>query len=229
MKIKIKIGNFSKPRDFYTYIHMKETTGEIFYVGKGQGNRFKTTKSRSEYWKRTAKKYGVIVDIVAHGISEHEALLLEKKLIKIYGRKNLGTGNLVNLTDGGEGYSGYICTDETRRKLSEAGKGRKHTEEHKQYMSDIMKGRVFSDETILKMRNARLGKKLTEEQRIKARDSRPSSRKVVCMETGEVFKSASEAARWVGVDTTSICKVCKGKHKHAKGFKFKYFEEENAA
>ena len=229
MKIKIKIGNFSKPRDFYTYIHMKETTGEIFYVGKGQGNRFKTTKSRSEYWKRTAKKYGVIVDIVAHGISEHEALLLEKKLIKIYGRKNLGTGNLVNLTDGGEGYSGYICTDETRRKLSEAGKGRKHTEEHKQYMSEVMTGRLVSEDTKNKLRNYRLGKKLTEEQRIKLRDSNSRSRKVMCIETGEIFKSASEAARCVGTDPSSICKACRGKKKYIRGFTWKYFEEENAA
>lgn len=228
MKIKIKIGNLSKPKDFYTYIHMKETTGEIFYVGKGQGNRFKTTKNRSEFWKRTANKYGVIVDIVAHKLSENEAFILEKKLIKIYGRKNLGTGNLVNLTEGGEGAVGYVCSEELREKRRILGTGRKHSDEHKQYMSGVMKGRVFSEETILKMRNARLGKKLTEEQRVKLRDSRSSSRKVVCMETGEVFKSASEAARWAGTDTTSICKVCKGKYKHAKGFKFKYFEENTA-
>ncbi len=215
MKIKIKTGNLPKPRDFYTYIHIKETTGEIFYVGKGHGNRFKELRSRSKYWKWTAEKYGVIANIVAHGLSENEAFLLEKKLIKIYGRKNLGTGNLVNLTEGGDGTSGYVCTEEHKEKISKATKGRKHTEEYKRYMSEIMSGRVLSEETKNKLS-------------IKMRSCNVNSKKVICIETGEIFNSASEAARSISGDPSCISKCCLGKINSHKGFRFKYFEE-NAA
>ena len=229
MKLKIKIGNLNKPKDFYVYLHMKETTNEVFYVGKGNDNRFKSIKNRSKYWKHVAEKHGAISYIIAHRLTEQEAFLLEKKLILKYGRRDLGTGSLVNLTEGGEGVSGYIFTPERREQCSRDSTGRKHTKEHKEYMSQIMKGRVFSDETLEKMSKARIGKKLDPIFLESFRLSRGNSKKVICIETGEIFNSASEAARSISGDPSSVSKCCLGKNNSHKGFKFKYFEEENAA
>ena len=45
---------------------------------------------------------------------------------------------------------------------------------------------------------------------------------VMCIETREKFHSAREAARKMGLDNSSICKVCKGKKSDVKGYHFKY-------
>lgn len=102
--------------DFYVYLHRKKTTGEVFYVGKGTRDRAWKHSSRNGYWKKVSKKYGYTVEIVLDNLQEWYALELEKDLISYYGRKNLGDGTLVNLTDGGEGSSGYIVSEQCRQK-----------------------------------------------------------------------------------------------------------------
>ncbi len=91
---------------FYVYLHRKKTTNEIFYVGKGSGDRAWSTTGRSDLWTRTIKKYGYTVEIVLDNLQEWYAFELEKELIALYGRLSDGRGKLVNLTDGGEGLSG---------------------------------------------------------------------------------------------------------------------------
>ena len=48
--------------------------------------------------------------------TEADALAAEQFLISYYGRKDLGTGCLINMTDGGEGTSGRVHSEETRHK-----------------------------------------------------------------------------------------------------------------
>ena len=65
---------------------------------------------------------------------------------------------------------GYIFTEESRRKMSEAKKGRpgpKHTEETKRKMSETRRGRFISEETKQKIRNSHIGKKLSMEHKRK--------------------------------------------------------------
>ena len=50
--------------DFYVYVHKKKTNGEVFYVGKGSGKRAWSAFGRNSMWKRTADKYGWLVEIV---------------------------------------------------------------------------------------------------------------------------------------------------------------------
>lgn len=59
-----------------------------------------------------------IVEIIAAYDEEADAFYLEKALIKRFGRRDLGTGTLCNLTDGGEGPAGRIVSVETRAKMS---------------------------------------------------------------------------------------------------------------
>jgi len=76
----------------------------------------------------------------------------------------LGTGILRNMTNGGDGISGYSHTEETKKLLSEktSGKnhtwyGRKHTEESKRKMRESGKNRKrkpHSEETKKKMRES---------------------------------------------------------------------------
>lgn len=118
---------------FYIYTHTKTGENIPFYVGKGTGNRAYQTTSRSDYWKNVSK-HGYVVEFAFENLSEEDALQMEKDMIKTYGRRDLGTGCLVNLTDGGEGSAGY-----------------KHSEEHKQKISALNMGKVLSDSTRIKM------------------------------------------------------------------------------
>jgi len=111
------------PRNDYVYIHKKETDGEVFYVGRGKRSRFKSIE-RNEFWKNIVKKHGCLVEIVAQGLHTYEAKLLEMKLVNLYGRRDLGEGSLVNLTDGGDGGENIIVSQATRDKISAANTGK---------------------------------------------------------------------------------------------------------
>lgn len=103
---------------FYVYLHLTEDTNEVFYVGKGKGPRAYKLSGRNKFWHNVVNKHGFTVKIVEENLTEEQSILLEKKLINEYGRRNLGTGKLVNLTDGGDGISGKIYTDAERYTVS---------------------------------------------------------------------------------------------------------------
>ena len=50
-------------------------------------------------------------------------------------------------------------------------------------------------------------------------------KRVICLETGEVFNTATEAAKEIGVHLSTISCVCTGKCKTAKGKTFRYIDE----
>ena len=104
---------------FYCYAHRTADTGHIFYIGKGHGNRA-YSKQRSKYWHNKANKHGYTVEIIASNLTERQAFDMEREFIAFYGRENL-----VNLTDGGDGTSGSVKSQETKDKISKANKGRK--------------------------------------------------------------------------------------------------------
>jgi hypothetical protein len=139
--------------EFYVY-QLKTSSGEIFYIGKGSGNRMykhiQIAKGNSVNRKRNPKLYNKISLVVKNGgyiipeilfksNSENECFVKETELISV-----IGKSNLCNLTDGGEGTSGYSLSDETKKRISAAKTGIKRvfTEEHKQRISQGMMGRV---------------------------------------------------------------------------------------
>jgi len=85
------------------YLHRNPKTKEVFYVGIGVETRAKDFSKRSIFWSNYKNKYGIEVDIIKKGLSSKKAQNIEVELIKKYGRRDLGTGSLVNLSHGGEG------------------------------------------------------------------------------------------------------------------------------
>lgn len=225
-EIEIKKGFSITPQNFYVYLHVKESDGTVFYVGKGTKHRWCISFSRSKHWKHTASKHGVICKIVAHNLTTEEALILEKKLITSYGRQDQKTGCLVNLTDGGDGVVNYVWTDEHRKKVAIASTGRRHTEEFKQLVSSIHKGKVLSSETKAKISKAKIGSKWYLAQREAAKDKGNSlSRAVICLNSGVIYKSISHTAKELTLDSSGVSKVCYGKRKHYKNISFKFLDE----
>ena len=224
--VEIKKGFNTKLRNFYVYLHIKESDGTVFYVGKGTKFRWSRVYDRTQHWKNTAIKHGVICKIVAHDLSAEEALVLEKKLIASYGRQDQKTGCLVNLTDGGDGVVNYVWTEEHRKKISEAGMGKRHTPETKEKIRQANVGRTFSAQTLKLMSDARKGTPWTEAQR-KASESRidPRSRSVICLNSAVIYSNVADVAKALNLDNSGVSKVCYGKRKQYNGFRFKFLDE----
>lgn len=129
------------------YKHIRLDTNEVFYVGIGsQKKRAYSTYKRSKFWHSIIEKTDYEVVILKENVSVEEAYQMEKDLIKFYGRRDLGLGTLVNMTDGGDGRFGAIASEETRRKMSQSRKGlntwtkgHKPTNETRQKISNVLK------------------------------------------------------------------------------------------
>lgn len=103
----------------YTYVHRRASDGSVFYVGKGKNRRAWSKDRKNRHWHNIVNKHGLVVEVVKDGMPEACALALERIFISIIGRENL-----TNLTDGGEGGTGYRPPPETRAKMSAAKKGK---------------------------------------------------------------------------------------------------------
>jgi hypothetical protein len=151
---------------FYTYAH-HTPDGRLFYIGKGSGKRAQSHRDRNTYWYNIVAKYGnPKVSIIANWGTPEEAYAHEIELIK----QNKAAGEkLCNLSDGGEGSTGFIMPAEAKIKISlsllgnkralgyeqsieqraenrsyqlgnSRAVGHQHTEQHKQKMSSIFIG-----------------------------------------------------------------------------------------
>lgn len=67
-------------RNYYVYVHICKSTGNIFYVGKGKGNRAYSTE-RNERWAEYVKKHQYFTLILYKNKTEGEALVIERRLI----------------------------------------------------------------------------------------------------------------------------------------------------
>ena len=163
------------PNRFYTYAYLREDKTP-YYIGKGTGDRIYSTNRRNNPPKDKSR-----IIFLKQNLTEEEAFRHEIYMIAVFGRKDLGTGILHNLTDGGDGASGAIKSEKTRKKLSEANKGKNNpnygkslSEETRRKMSEARKGenhpnygKSLSEETRRKMSEAHKGKTHSEEHKRK--------------------------------------------------------------
>jgi hypothetical protein len=130
-------------KTFYTYLWLRED-GTPYYVGKGTGNR---AYVQTFHITPVPSRDRILIQEFP---SEGVALEAEKFLIAYYGRKDIGTGCLRNLTNGGEGISGYKYSEAHRESLRQRMLGNHHTlgmklsEEFCRKQSDRLKGNKHS-------------------------------------------------------------------------------------
>lgn len=165
--------------------------------------------------------------ILYDNLSKSAAEMYEKALIKEWKTTDRRYG--YNVENGGN--ANKEIRYETRQKLSKSNKG------HVPWI----KGKRHSLESKIKNRNKHLGKqawnkgiKFSEESKNKMSKSKkelyktgwlPSNtKKVVCIQTNQVFNSSHEAARILGLNRSHITSCCTGNRKSTGGYNFKYLE-----
>ena len=113
----------------YVYRHVRLDTNQVFYIGIGSDSVHKRAKSkanRTRYWVNITAKTEYRVDILCDDLTWEEACDKEREFIALYGRVDMGTGTLVNLTNGGEGMNGILLKEETLVKFRQNKIGNKN-------------------------------------------------------------------------------------------------------
>lgn len=152
----------------YAYLRVNDSdtasAGTPYYIGYGKNRR-----AFNKHHKIPVPKDKSNIVFLYENISEQEAKELEKQEISKYGRKDKGTGILLNLTDGGEGVSGLIHSEETRdimsqKKIGEKNSffGKTHSEETKNKMSLTKKGKPAKGNFTGKIHSEETKKRLSE-------------------------------------------------------------------
>lgn len=150
---------------YYVYLLIDPRDMIPFYVGKGKGNRAQShlteTSSKGNRLKksiiRKIRSSGAepLIEFFQTELTEIDALSIEAKLIKKYGRRDLGLGPLSNMTDGGEGVTNRFVSEATKDKISKSRKGKRFSESHRSALSiaaKLRKRKPLSDETKEKIR-----------------------------------------------------------------------------
>jgi hypothetical protein len=146
---------------FYIYEHIRPDTNAVFYVGKGNGNRMNSLRDRNRYWKHIVGKVGSFnaLKILEH---EDEELVFLAEQERIDQLRRIGI-KLCNITNGGEGISGFNHSEESKKKMSVARKmlvPHKHSEESKEKIRQANTGVIFTEERKRKISEARKGHKM---------------------------------------------------------------------
>ena len=211
-------------RKYYVYKHTSPS--EKVYIGmtgrkpekrwkhNGTGYRGQT------YFYRAIQKYGwdnFEHEVLFENLTKNEAEHKERELIAYYKSYDSKYGYNIDL---GGNYCGNR-SEETKRKISEANKGRSYPPikpETRKLLSEISSGE----------NNPMFGKKHSEKTRKQMSIDRRGQKHewnrqyVYCVELHKIFNCMTNATNELGVNTSHLCSVCNGSRKTAGGYHWLY-------
>ena len=219
---------------YIVYQHKNKINGKV-YIGITMQDperrwRYGEGYKSSPHFYTAIQKYGwdnFEHNILFENLTKEEACQKEQELItefnsmnRKYGYNSTSGGDVFTMNDetkqkisqammGNKNGLGHPCSEEKKKKISKAQKGKKLTEEHKQKLSEAAK-----------KRHTPCSEKAKENIR-KASHKKP----VYCEELNQVFESVQECSRQLGIPATNISKLCNGRGKTLKGYHLKYYDD----
>jgi hypothetical protein len=191
---------------YYTYAYLREDRTP-YYIGKGKCNR--AYKRRKTDIKPPKDKSRIL--ILKNNLNEEQAFKHEIYMISVFGRKDLGTGILYNKTDGGDGSSNPSA--ETRRKMSEALKGKPRSKEIRIKISEAKKGRPLSEEHKMKLSEIKKNVYIPWNKGKKTNSQNASKKYKITFNTGKEI-IINNLSKWCKDNEYSRTQLCiKGKSK----------------
>ena len=162
-------------------------------------------------------------EILMDNLSKSEAIDLEKFFIFLYKSKDNKYG--YNCTYGGDGVSGFKHTEDAKRKIGIASSLRKRSIETRKKISEAHKGKkgrkwteeeykIHSEKAKKQWQNPEYKKYMIEQIKIKNKGKKPvTMKRVRCIETQEIFESVAQASKTYNIQACHISGCCKGKRK----------------
>lgn len=224
---------------YYIYRHIRTDENQVFYVGLGTKDIRETSFSkiyrrafskqkRNNFWKNIINKTSYNVEIIFESNDLSFIRQKETEFINLYGRRNLGKGSLVNLTDGGELNNNIVFSEEQKEKIRQYNLGLVHPEWRNQIKSKSQGGdnhwtkkKNFSNEAKINMSNAH--KKLRDNGYITA-----ISKAIIELDSNgntiNEWSSLRKAGIYYNVDGMTISNIIKGQKSRKlpnKTFKYK--------
>ena len=235
-------------RQYTVYVHINKTNGKRYY---GQTKRKVQDRwhEGEGYKKNQPAFYNAILKygwdgfehiVIAQNLSIDEANKLETELITKY--QTLSHEHGYNILYGGgnralpdsvrqkirKAHTGMIsgpCSEERKRKIGEANKGRVFSAEQRKRMSEGQKGKRYSEE-YKKRKSEQLKKEWAVGIRKPSTKPSPLRKPVIAIKiaTGEKtkFDCISHAAKALNVRRTDISTVLIGRQKTTRGYTFQY-------
>ena len=167
---------------YYVYSYLREDYSP-YYIGKGSGNRAYTKGPKEVKPPKDRSR----VKIIKESLTEEESFDVEKLYILVFGRIDLGTGILRNKTDGGDGASGAVRSEETKEKIRQANLGKQRPQWIYDKIAASNRGKKASAETRAKQSAARKGRKCTEEHKRKVSEAKASPHKIIFDDGREII------------------------------------------
>ena len=219
---------------YTVYQHKNKINGKV-YIGitsqkpeqrwrNGEGYK------SSPHFYSAIQKYGW--DNFEHNIlfvelTKEQACLKEQELIKEFNSMNREYG--YNSTSGGDI---FIMNEETKQKISQALMGNQNnlghscSEEKKKKISEAQKDREFTKEHKQKLYEAAKNRHVPcSEEKKQTLKEKSHKKPVYCEELDKVFESVQECGRQLGIPATNITKLCNGRGKTLKGYHLRYYND----
>ena len=173
---------------FYVYAYLRKSDLTPYYIGKGTGSR---AWAKEHNVKIPTDKSRII--ILENNLTNVGALAIERRMIRWYGRKDLCTGILRNLTDGGDGSYNTVPSAKRKAAVIKSNQERVWSEESKEKLRKTNIGKTYSKET-----NAKKG--TTKNQKWVHRPDTLASMRVPEFQISHYFSLGWVKGRGPGVD-----------------------------